>query len=464
MINNLAPIVSKNIPEYLRGESPLFKAFVELYYKYADQKESAGYQILNANIESDIDTASSADIDKFYDTYGPSFPRLVSLDRRNLIKLLNKIYEAKGTEKAIKLLFRSVFNDEVSIYYPGEQRLKPSDGVFVREKYFTLRTITGALPVTQVSLSISNELGNFTFENIRSEEIPGGYVRVYFQSYFNIQFAENQRVFYFSDAGSILSAGDIVSSPSYLEIVNPGAGWRVGQTFTIPGSSKNSLAKVTEVNTLGGIVSVEILDYGYNHSANQVITVSPYSIQPETSAIYVESVLTTVTPTPTFTHTIHVSEPVKKVFERVSGVVDTISGYFSQNYVDNSYIGASVISTTFSQEYNPIPQDTDLSITDWNLSRATFVFRQENIVTTRGYLENDNGQLSNQFIKLQDNYFYQAYSYLIKTSVDVKEYEGLLKIIHPTGLKQFANLTKSTVLDLTPNYENSYSIIENITH
>lgn len=448
----------------MREESPLFKAFVELYYKYADQKDSAGYQILNASVESDIDTVDSKDIDKFYDTYGPSFPRVVALDRRNLVKILNKIYEAKGTEKAIKLLFRSVFNDEIKISYPGEQRLKASDGVWVREKYITINTLTGALPQGQTLLSISNELGNFTFETLRSEVLPGGYVRVYFQSYFNIYFNANQRVINFDETGAIVFAGDIVASPSYLEIVNPGVGWRLGQTFVIPGSSKNSLARVSSINTTGGILGVDILEYGYNHSANQILTLSPYPIQPETGESYVESVLTSVTPTPVYTHTLRVSEPVKRISEKVGGVVDTISGYFSQDYVENSYIGASVLSVVINQEYNPIPQDTDLTIAEWELSRATFVFRQENVVTTRGYYETDTGQVSNSFIKLQDNYFYQAYSYLIKTSKDINEYEGLLKIIHPAGLKQFANLTKSTNLDITTNYANSYSIIQNVTH
>jgi hypothetical protein len=463
VIDTLAPIVSKNIPEYLRGESPLFKAFVELYYAYADQKSSAGYQILNADVESDIDTTSAETIDKFYETYGADLPRSVALDRRNLVKILNKIYEAKGTEKAIKLLFRTIFNDEVTITYPGEQRLKASDGVWVREKYITLRTIVGALPQGQFQLSISNDLGNFTFEATRFNEIPGGYVRIFFQSYFNIFFNQNQRIFNFSDTGSIVYAGDIVPSPSYLEIVSPGKGWQKGQTFTIPGSYTNTLVRVTEIGPLGEMVDTEVIDYGFNHSVDQIVTISPYPIKPATGDIYVESVMTSVSPV-TYTHTLVVNEPVKQISEHIFGYTSGVSGYFSEDYVDVSYVALSVVNSAFTQDYNPTPVDTDLSITEWEESRTTLVFRQENIVTTRGYFENDNSQLSNQFIKLQDNYFYQSYSYLIKTSKDVTEYSNLMKIVHPAGLKQFANLSKTSDLDITGNYDESTSVIENITH
>jgi hypothetical protein len=460
---NLAPIVSKNIPEYLRGESPLFKAFVELYYKYADQKSAAGYQIINSDIESDIDTTSSTEIDKFYDTYGVDLPRSVALDRRNLIKILNKIYEAKGTEKAIKLLFRTIFNDEVTITYPGEQRLKASDGVWIREKYITLRTIVGTLPQGQIQLSITNELGNFTFEANRYDLIPGGYVRVFFQSYFNIHFNPNQRIFNFSDLGSIVYAGDIVPSPSYFEIISPGRGWQKGQTFTVPGSYTNTLVRVTEIGPLGEMLDTQVIDYGYNHSVDQIVTISPYPIKPVTGDIYVESVMTSLSP-PTFTHTLVVNEPVKKISEHVSGYTDGASDYFSEDYVDTTYIALSIVNSAFVQDYNPIPADTDLTIGEWELSRTTLAFRQENIVTTRGYFENDNSQLSNQFIKLQDNYFYQSYSYLIKTSRDITEYDNLLKIAHPAGLKQFANLSKTSNLDITANYNDAYSSIENVTH
>jgi hypothetical protein len=461
--NALSPIVSKNIPEYLRGESPLFKAFVELYYKYADQKSAAGYQILNSDIESDIDTTSSETIDKFYETYGTDLPREVAIDRRNLIKILNKIYEAKGTEKSIKLLFKTIFNDEVTISYPGEQRLKASDGIWVREKYITLRTIVGALPSGQFQLSMLNDLGNFTFEAIRFNLIPGGYVRIFFQSYFNIQFDPNQRIFNFSDSGSIVYAGDIVPSPSYLDIVSPGRGWQKGQTFSISGSYTNTLVRVTEIGPLGEMLATEIIDYGYNHSVNQIVTVSPYPIKPATGDIYVETVMTSVSP-PIYTHTLVVNEPVKQIAEHITGYTDAASDYFSQDYVDTTYVALRILNSAFSQDYNPVPVDTDLTITEWELSRATLVFRQENIVTTRGYFENDNSQLSNQFIKLQDNYFYQSYSYLIKTSRDVTEYDNLLKIVHPAGLKQFGNLSKTSDLDITTNYNNAYSVIENVTH
>jgi hypothetical protein len=65
------------------------------------------------------------------------------------------------------------------------------------------------------------------------------------------------------------------------------------------------------------------------------------------------------------------------------------------------------------------------------------------MVSTKGYFSNENGQLSNQFIRLQDNYFYQPFSYVIETNLDVREYKDILNISHPAGTKRFSILEKS---------------------
>jgi hypothetical protein len=357
-------------------------------------------------------------------------------------------------------MFRVIFNDEVSISYPGEQRLKASDGVWVREKYITLETQLGVMPDGAVILTMSNVAGDFSFEIIRSE-VYGSQVRVFFQSYFNIQFSDNQRLIYYNGDGSIGYAGNVIPSPSYLEVLDPGENWLVGQTFFVPGTVSNTLARVASITPDGGISSVEVIDYGYTHAANQVITISPYPNKPDSNSVSVESVITSVTPL-TYTHTVRVVEAVDKILEKVAGVTDSVSGYFSQDYVDKTYIGTSVMNNIFSQETPLPPEDNDLTIEQWLASRATLAFRQENVVATRGYFENDKGQLSNQTMKLQDNYYYQAFSYLLSTTKDIKDYESILRILHPAGTKNFATLNKAVDLDMSTYYVDTYAEISNI--
>jgi len=56
-----------------------------------------------------------------------------------------------------------------------------------------------------------------------------------------------------------------------------------------------------------------------------------------------------------------------------------------------------------------------------------------------GYYTNNNGLLSSNK-KLQDNYYYQDFSYVIKSSKSLDEYSDLMKkIIHPAGTKMFGD-------------------------
>jgi hypothetical protein len=127
------------------------------------------------------------------------------------------------------------------------------------------------------------------------------------------------------------------------------------------------------------------------------------------------------------------------------GISDGVSedSYFLEDYVELGYSGAIVISQT-NQSVGSAPSvDTSgLTITEWLASRATLSYNYEQVVSSRGYYLNEQGHISNQSVRLQDNYFYQAFSYLIETTKDISEYSSLLKITHPAGTKRFSSLSK----------------------
>jgi hypothetical protein len=77
-----------------------------------------------------------------------------------------------------------------------------------------------------------------------------------------------------------------------------------------------------------------------------------------------------------------------------------------------------------------------------------------------GYYANNNGLISSNK-KLQDNYYYQDFSYVIKSSKNLDEYSDLFKkIIHPAGTKMFSDAflrdlrtASATKTDVNKNYE-----------
>lgn len=450
MIRISAPLVENQIPEHLVSDSPIFVDFVKTYFKYADQITSGGYQIQNSQLLSDIDLCDEPYIDEFFKMYGEDFPKTVAMDRRNFLKILNSIYEAKATEKSVKLAFRLLFGEEIEISYPGDDRLIASDGIWVREKYVTLDTEFGTLPPEPVVMSFSTNVGDYTFETTRNE-ILDDKVRCYFQSYTKLEFAVGQRVYRYDVNGSVLYAGTVVESPSFLVVRTPGKNWQIGQVFMVPGSVRDTIAKVTSVDTLGGITGVEIIEYGAVHTDGQLFTVSPYPNKPNSTQSYVESILTNVSPV-TYHHTMHVNELVLDINETVIGSSTNLSpqSYFAEDYVVADYVAhIEFIQSIVSAGIDENIDTGGLTIEEWLASRATLSYEFDPVVQLRGYYKNERGQLSNQTIKMQDNYFYQTFSYLIETSTDMKVYQNLMKILHPVGTKRFAELQKKKDIDLS---------------
>ena len=58
-----------------------------------------------------------------------------ALDRRKLIKNINSLYRAKGTDKAHKVFFRMLFNEPTEIYKPTVDMLRVSDGKFSTDTF-----------------------------------------------------------------------------------------------------------------------------------------------------------------------------------------------------------------------------------------------------------------------------------------------------------------------------------------
>ena len=93
-----------------------FVTFLEAYYEWMEQQSNAIEATRSARIVNDIDTTLDAFVTYFKEDY------LLVLDsflmiKKALLKNIKEFYQLKGTDKALILLFRMLFNEEVSVYY-----------------------------------------------------------------------------------------------------------------------------------------------------------------------------------------------------------------------------------------------------------------------------------------------------------------------------------------------------------
>ena len=144
----ITSVVSEQLPEFVKSDHPTFVAFLEAYYEWLEEHGNAVETTRNIKLYNDIDLTVDTFVDYFKQNYLVDLPDAIINDKRNLLKHIKEFYQAKGTDKALILLFRMLFNEEVSVYYPKNDMLRVSAGQFTSDIIMNIKRTTG--PVTEM--------------------------------------------------------------------------------------------------------------------------------------------------------------------------------------------------------------------------------------------------------------------------------------------------------------------------
>jgi len=85
---------------------------------------------------ADVDKTISGFLTKFRNSFLTSIPDTLDGDvnKRNLIKNIKSLYQAKGTKRASEIFFKLLFNEQAEIRYPKDNILRVSDGKWDTKK------------------------------------------------------------------------------------------------------------------------------------------------------------------------------------------------------------------------------------------------------------------------------------------------------------------------------------------
>lgn len=138
-------LVEGQIPEFVRDEYPLFVTFLEAYYEFLENKQGTNNNDLiteSKNLKTIFDVDQSIDDFEqyFFNTYASLIPVDVQGNKDLLIKNILPLYQAKGSENSFKLLFRFLFGQEPTIFYPKDSILRASDGKWKIDKSIKIST------------------------------------------------------------------------------------------------------------------------------------------------------------------------------------------------------------------------------------------------------------------------------------------------------------------------------------
>lgn len=141
----VSSIISEQLPEFVQSDYPTFISFLENYYEYLEKTGHAGEVIQNLAKYNDIDLTQSTWIDYFLKYYAEDIPKNARLDDKILIKVLTELYNRKGSDKAVKMLFRLLYGAESEVQYPYEFVLRASGGHWQAPVSLKIRSATGDL-------------------------------------------------------------------------------------------------------------------------------------------------------------------------------------------------------------------------------------------------------------------------------------------------------------------------------
>lgn len=359
------------------------------------------------------------------------------IDNRRFIKNIPQFYNSKGSEKSIELFFRLLYNTKATIAYPSTDILRASAGRWNRDAILKLDTTGYSGDVTYVyfgeSYSVDQDDENNAYViqignnsdpfnligkkvTIRfSETIPGtGVVQTHFiTDIFDVKDTTNGVIFELTS--------DINQNTRILD----------GATVEFDGLVYGTLTRQ--------MISFSIVDSGAGFTRGDILSIN----EEGPSGLYFSS---------TYVDSLG-SFSAYVANNSINGGIIRVSVIGPEgNILDGSIIhtGYQYQSTTFETEV------TTLGIDDVGLFNITtgFIYRPPGVFL-------DSSGLLSDVCRLQDNFYYQPFSYVVRTKQEPSTwFQSFKKVVHPAGLQLFSEYILAETLSLRNSINIEYGELD----
>lgn len=523
--NKTSALIDNLLPEFLEDEGPKFQAFIRAYYEWLETTNQVTDRSKNLLNYQDIDKTADEFLDYFKNEVLSNFPYSILANKSLVYKRIKDLYKAKGTEEAYRLLFRILYDEEIDFYYPGDDILRASDGRWVQENSLRIsapfvgnpidllsKNITGATSgatakvnrvtttlesgVDVFELFVDNIVGTFQdSEQIQdSDGLISGFLINSFGPLTGVQITFGGSGHQLGDALSFNSSSGVSANGNVVRtidnslnvtVANGGSGYLVGTRLIITGGGGSgasfSVATVSNTEVIKTFDDIVSDLQNTRIDANTYITSNSGAISSNLAISNSSSILSAALGTTnntvgtisslTFTSRGGNYISLPNISARADAIADQLiadgsGGIKGFNATFNSERVAGALAEVSINEPGSGYNRSD-PITIVNNSRsATDAIGAPNLtgiinypgayVDTRGFLSWNN--------KLQDNYFYQEFSYVIRSSKAISVYRELAKTVnHPAGMKLFGEARVEANVSFAPTIVSEVDLtIENL--
>jgi hypothetical protein len=158
--------IERQFPAIYREDGPELVQFIKEYYKFLETQDNQSIYNGRRMFEyKDIDTTLNRFLIFFKKKYLTDLP-FNDETIRLIVKNILGLYRRKGTQGGLELFFRLFYNEEIKVYYPSKDVLKPSDSNWKRGSYLQIVPNDGIFTSTRSSRS-------YTYNDIIGKTIIG---------------------------------------------------------------------------------------------------------------------------------------------------------------------------------------------------------------------------------------------------------------------------------------------------
>ena len=417
--------VARAVPFFVVENHPKFVEFMTHYYKWFNS-QGAGAALESLKQQSDLDTAD--DVAQFFVSFGKGIPDETKSNKRWFIRFLKEFYSLKGTQASFDFFTRAVFGQPATVFYPKNQVLKSSGAQWNTQKTMCVYAVDGDTLWDLAGAKIEYPGFSFMVDEVYKKEnywiltldyLVGEPVMLNV----NYQFGDHicqvlPQYGIMSISGQGFQKGDLIVFPQVtiqitksvtggVKVIGVEAGgtnYAVGDKVEITNTiGKGCEAVVETVDNTGAIVGVKVIRHGNGFTLHDT---QHYSIS-VTSDKGTDATL------------------------KITGWTDSIGDIVSAQIIRN---------TIWSETKMEVEAKTNADVKIVFEMRAVHEFQ---------YGERASCSPSSLSSFLNDQDYYQNYSYEVRSSAELKDVESSLKeLCHIAGMKMFVHSANEDVVAL----------------
>jgi len=270
----ISNLIASQFPSVYQTEGTNLIAFIEAYYEWMEQQGNALNRSRNLLSYSDIDTTLEEFIIYFKNTYLAGIQFNTLSDKRLTVKKIIDLYRSKGNERALKLLFQLVFNEDIDVYLPGNDIFKTSDGVWIKPIYLEVSATSRNREFLGKKITGVNSRATAFVDHIVRRKVNSKFIDLFYITDLSKDFQTGEQLDW---NGNLTNVPVVVGSLSDLLIDEAGYGFSIGDLVNLTSSNgKMGVGRVTAINEVTGAVKFTLNDIpsGWGYSVNSSILIS----------------------------------------------------------------------------------------------------------------------------------------------------------------------------------------------